>query len=680
MLKKNLFYVAAISAVAAVVILGCGSPESDNSVSFIISNQSSYDLENVRIAEADQTFTTANLSVLQKGTLSKGVLLPPGTGKTIVFTRKDAGVECSIGGVSVSIREDWYVIRDDTVVALSGGREVELRKLVAFPSGVSVSAASSSGATISWNAVSGAEGYYIYRSSTADGAYSKLTPDGVTGISYTDTDLSSGATYYYKVSAKNVDGESEPSSPPVSVVFIPDVPSSVSAEAPSSTSVTISWDSVSGATEYYIYRSSSESGAYSKLTTTPASVTGTSYTDTGLSSNTTYYYKVAAANSGGTSEQSFAVSVATLLAPPSSPPSSVSAVGASSTSITINWDAASGAEEYYIYRSLTEYGAYSKLTTTPVSVTGTSYTDTGLSSGITYYYKVAAYNSGGTSEQSVADSATTLLAPPSSVSATAASSSSITVSWSSVSNATRYYIYRSTSAEGSYTQLTYTTSFSYTDTALSSGATYYYKVAAYSNYSSGEQSVAVSAITLLAPPSSVSAVGASSTSITISWNSSSGAGGYYIYRSLSYNGVYLKLTTDSVTGTSYTDTGLSADISYYYKIAAYNSDGESGMSSVYGAAAPLLSPPSSVTATATSSSGRITVSWGSVSNATRYYIYRSTSPAGDYQYQTYVDYSYNPSYTDTGLSSGTTYYYKIAAYNNAGVGDMSSAYGSATAK
>ncbi|MHB9292826.1 hypothetical protein Holit_01937 [Hollandina sp. SP2] len=85
-----------------------------------------------------------------------------------------------------------------------------------------------------------------------------------------------------------------------STTAVPSVPSGVTATAQSSSSIRVSWNSVSGATSYKVYRSASASGTYTLITTT----TATSYTNTGLSSRTTYYYKVSAVNSAGASAQS----------------------------------------------------------------------------------------------------------------------------------------------------------------------------------------------------------------------------------------------------------------------------------------------------------------------------------------------------------------------------------------
>jgi uncharacterized protein (TIGR02145 family) len=79
-----------------------------------------------------------------------------------------------------------------------------------IPSGVTANAAASSSITLSWNSVTGAIGYYVYRSTSASGTYSYVTSTSST--SYINTGLLSGTTYYYKVSAYNGAGESSLSS------------------------------------------------------------------------------------------------------------------------------------------------------------------------------------------------------------------------------------------------------------------------------------------------------------------------------------------------------------------------------------------------------------------------------------------------------------------------------------
>jgi hypothetical protein len=89
---------------------------------------------------------------------------------------------------------------------------------------------------------------------------------------------------------------------------VPSAPTDVTAQAASSSSITVDWTAVSGAASYKVYRSGTSGGTYS-LVGSPASNT---YTDTGLSANTTYYYKVSAVNTGGESGQSVYVSATTM--------------------------------------------------------------------------------------------------------------------------------------------------------------------------------------------------------------------------------------------------------------------------------------------------------------------------------------------------------------------------------
>jgi hypothetical protein len=85
------------------------------------------------------------------------------------------------------------------------------------------------------------------------------------------------------------------------------------------------------------------------------------------------------------------------------------------------------------------------------------------------------------------------LSTPTNVTAMAASASSITVSWSAVSGATDYYVYRATSATGTYSRVGSAPSTTYTNTGLTTGTTYYYKVSSYNGSTESPQSAYASA-------------------------------------------------------------------------------------------------------------------------------------------------------------------------------------------
>jgi len=279
-------------------------------------------------------------------------------------------------------------------------------------------------------------------------------------------------------------------------------PTNVSATTASSSSITVSWYSVTDASEYYIFRSSSLSGTYSLV----GSSTSTSYTDTGLSASTTYYYKVAAYNSAGTGSQSSYASATTSSSSsggsgtikPGTPTdfyvySSVSPY-VTSSSIKMDWDAVTGATGYYVYRSSSAYGTYTKVGNS----TSTSYTDTGLSAGTTYYYKVSAYNSAGESSLSAYDYSTTspsssgggtsVPSAPTGVTATRQSASNVYITWNSVSGATSYKVYWSYTASGTYSLAGTTTSTNYTDTGWGASESGYIKVSAVNSAGEGAQS------------------------------------------------------------------------------------------------------------------------------------------------------------------------------------------------
>jgi hypothetical protein len=83
-------------------------------------------------------------------------------------------------------------------------------------------------------------------------------------------------------------------------------------------------------------------------------------------------------------------------------------------------------------------------------------------------------------------------------------------------------------------------------------------------------------------PSSIQANAVSSDTITVTWGSVSGASGYRVYRASSSSGTYSQI--GEVYTTSHTNTGLSPNTTYYYKVSAYNSRGESARSNYYASA------------------------------------------------------------------------------------------------
>ena len=149
---------------------------------------------------------------------------------------------------------------------------------------------------ISWAAADLATGYRIYRATSATGTYSLVYTAVAAARSWTNTGLTTGKTYYYKVyplvGTKAYGHSTYKSAKP-----IPATPTVTLSKA-SSTSIKIGWSGVSGATKYQVYRATSSTGTYSLVYT--ASSSTKSWTQTGLTAGKTYYYKVRAYHLEGT--------------------------------------------------------------------------------------------------------------------------------------------------------------------------------------------------------------------------------------------------------------------------------------------------------------------------------------------------------------------------------------------
>ena len=270
------------------------------------------------------------------------------------------------------------------------------------------------------------------------------------------------------------------------------------------------------------------------------------------------------------------------------------------------------------------------------------------------------------------------LSPPSSISAVALSYDSIRVNWSSVSDATFYNIFYATSLNGTYSQIGTSTTLSYTHANLTNNSTYYYKIKSVNGTKESDFSATASATTpklVINPPSSVNVETLSNSSIKITWNSVSNPTGYatyyYVYRGTSLNGNYIQ-RGNSTSLLYYTDTGLSQNTTYYYKVKSVVSPPYTVSDFSATASATTCTKMSSPTGLkATGERNAISLKWTKVTGATSYEIHRAASSYGTYSYlrSTSTD-----SYIDSGLSNGVTYYYKVESVNSCGESSSSSSY------
>ena len=228
--------------------------------------------------------------------------------------------------------------------------------------------------------------------------------------------------------------------------------------------------------------------------------------------------------------------------------------------------------------------------------------------------------------------------------------------WTAVDGANRYYVYRSTTKDGTYSFLGSTANLNYTDSAANAGTTYYYKIkAGIVNGAKSASSAAVAVTCRCARPVVKPSYVGTSGKPYIYWSAVDGAGKYYVYRSTSKNGTYEYIGYTAKT--NYTDSKAVAGTTYYYKVKAISkvrSTANSSLSAAVAVTCRCARP--SVKITTSNGSPRLT--WNAVAGASQYEVYRATSKNGSY---TKMFTTSNLSYTNTSAKAGTTYYYKVKA-------------------
>jgi fibronectin type 3 domain-containing protein len=543
------------------------------------------------------------------------------------------------------------------------------------PVGLTATAETTSSIGLTWTAVTPPtnctiSSYTVYGGTTTNPT--TVIASGVTGTSYTNTGLAASTTYYYLVKAVDADGTSaasnqaQASTGTGSCTAVPSAPTGLTATASSSSAIGLSWTAVTPPTNcsissYSVYGSTTSGFTPGSGNLLSNSVTGTTYSNSGLSASTTYYYVVEAADTEGNSAASNQASASTLPIP--LPGISINAGGPAVS------NAGGGDNSFVADEDFTGGGTYAvtNTITIPAGIAATAapaavyqsarqgtttYTVPGLTAGNTYtvrlHFAELYFSTAGSREFDVAINGTTVL--------------------------TSFDIYGTAGAN--YTAVIE----QFTATANSSGDI----VIAFTNGAKDQPMInglevlgtSTSCSTVPSAPTGLTATASSSSAIGLSWTPVTPPANCSISSYTVYGGTTANPTTviaSGVTGTTYSNTGLAASTTYYYVVKAVDADGTSAASAQAQATTPapacttVPSAPTGLTATVSSSSA-ISLSWTPVTppvscSISSYTVYGGTTANPTAVIASGVT---GTTYSNTGLTASTTYYYIVKAVDGDG--------------
>lgn len=450
----------------------------------------------------------------------------------------------------------------------------------AAPAAVSILQAnpiSSTGISLSWSNVADESGYRIEY--VLDENWITLTTLAADVTNFTDT-LTPEVTRQYRVISFNESGAAAPS-PVVSATTLPlppAAPQSLTAILDETGAISLSWlDNSTNETEFMLERSVN-GGEWSALATLPPDATA--YADAPVLASTVYAYRVRAIGLGGTGEYSDAVSLRTPDAPPAAP-SALLAEAMSATAISISWTDASHNESGFILETW-EADAWVTLATLDADVE--TYLDGGLAPETSRQYRMRAFNAGGVSADVGPVTATTLPLPPAAPDLLAAAIDPygwVSLTWQDNSlNETGFVVQRSAAGGVWATVATLDAGANaWVDEAVLASMNYAYRVYAVGLGGDGEASDATEIRTPDAPPAAPDELVArpvSSTWIDLAWRDNShNEEGFVIERRIADSELWEELARTAAGVTSYSDEAALADVTYAYRVRAFNVAGES---------------------------------------------------------------------------------------------------------
>ncbi len=346
-------------------------------------------------------------------------------------------------------------------------------------------------------------------------------------------------------------------------------------------------------------------------------------------------------------------------------------VTSDTSKLIVSWAAISGASSYTVYWSETA-GVTTSSNIIP-NITATQCNDQGIANGITRYYKVAAIGENGASSELSEEASGTpisaILTIPEKFTATPGNKE-VSFTWDKSDGANTYSIYWATTAgvDAQSTSIDSITARAYTHTGLTNGKTYYYKIAAkdgIGNSSDLSTEKSATPVSGVATPENLTAIpgnafvtlnidpysGGKETSFRIYWDDEAGVN----------SSSDTIAASDKKISFPYTISGLTNGTTYYYRVSAIDGGVESDLSNEASATpSDTISIGIPQKVKATKGDAQVGLSWGAVVGAVKYNIHWATT-AGVTDGSPSIPVTGKPNYIHTGLTNGTTYYYRVNA-------------------
>ena len=479
----------------------------------------------------------------------------------------------------------------------------------------------------------------------------------VTVNSVTITGLTNGESYSFTVAAHNAAGTSALSDAVQEMPYtLSDAPIGFTA-IPGNKQITLNWIAPAfdggRSIDYYV--------VYRDRIALPYQLTGPMTIIAGLINGQAYSFTVSAHNLAGTGPQSIAM-VSTPGSFPDAPTGLKAVPG--KANITLNWTAPgfNGGgiiTGYNVYRSITEAGTYSVISTS----SGSSYVDVDVVQGQTYWYKVRAVNAAGEGGQIGPVSVILPKAPgaPQDLRANTGSAQT-TLTWVAPSNdggsPIDYYVVYQDNID-----IMHVTGNSSTITGLTNGQSYSFTVAAHNSGGFGAYSDAVQTTPFTFPDAPVGLTATPGNGfVTLNWTTGNDGGSPIMHYDVTQNGAAVSIRP---TGLTYVITGLTNGRSYNFSVAGHNSAGIGPYS--YAAASPMQTEPSvPMNVTASTIDSGIALAWAASANnggyPITYMVFRGTAAGSESPLVNIPDITYS----DKEVVLGIGYYYFVKAINQLG--------------